>query len=53
VAWEKNLGHATLLLRLGEVFVPMLAATGVYLGLGFWLKVPFVKDLLRMLKVQR
>ena len=53
IAWEKNLGHATLPFKLGEVFVPTVAASGVYLGLGFWLKVPFVKDLLRMFKVQR
>ena len=52
VAWEKNLGHAALPFKLGEVFVPMLAAAGVYLALGFWLKVPFVKDVLRMFKVQ-
>jgi len=50
--WDKKFGHATLPLRVGEVFVPMLTATGVYLGLGFWLKVPFVNDLLRMTKVR-
>lgn len=50
VLWDKHLGYATLPHRIGEVFMPMLAATGVYLALGLWLKVPFVKDLLRMVK---
>lgn len=47
--WGDKLGSATLPLRLGEVFLPMIAASGVYLGLGFWLKVPFVKDLMGLL----
>ena len=51
--WTKNLGHATLPLRVGEVFVPMVIASGVYLGLGFWLKIPFVKDVLRLFKGSR
>jgi putative peptidoglycan lipid II flippase len=50
VWWTKQFGHSTLPLRLGEVFVPMIAASGVYLGLGFWLRVPFVKDLIAMVR---
>ncbi|HKQ40775.1 MAG TPA: murein biosynthesis integral membrane protein MurJ [Verrucomicrobiae bacterium] len=50
VWWDKGFGYATLPYKLGDVFVPMLAATGVYLALGFWLKVPFVKDLLTFFK---
>jgi peptidoglycan biosynthesis protein MviN/MurJ (putative lipid II flippase) len=46
--WTTRFGHGTLPLRLGEVFVPMAVASGVYLGLGWWLKVPFVKDLIAM-----
>ncbi len=53
MAWEKKLGHGTLPLKIGEVFVPMVFASAVYLGLGFWLKVPFVKDLLRLVRVRR
>jgi putative peptidoglycan lipid II flippase len=53
MVWEKKLGHGTLPLRIGEVFVPMILATGMYLGLGFWLKVPFVKDLLSLVRVRR
>ena len=52
VVWTKNFGHAAFVYKVGQVFVPMLAATGVYLGLGFWLKVPFVKDLLALLKAR-
>jgi putative peptidoglycan lipid II flippase len=48
--WTKEFGNHNLPLRLGEVFVPMIVASGVYLGLGFWLKVPFVKDLIAMLR---
>jgi len=52
VVWTRNFGHATFVYKVGEVFVPMLAATGVYLGLGLWLKVPFVKDLLALVKAR-
>ena len=51
--WDRHVGHATLPLRLGEVFLPALIASGVYLGLGFWLRIPFVNDLLRAFKGSR
>jgi hypothetical protein len=35
--WEMLLGHATLLRKLGEVFVPMILATAVYFGTSAWL----------------
>jgi putative peptidoglycan lipid II flippase len=50
VWWTKEFGNHNLPLRLGEVFVPMIVASGVYLGLGFWLRVAFVKDLIAMLR---
>ncbi|HZO85743.1 MAG TPA: murein biosynthesis integral membrane protein MurJ [Verrucomicrobiae bacterium] len=50
VWWTNALGHSTLPLKLGEVFVPMILASAIYLGLGFWLKVPFVKDLVAMVR---
>jgi len=38
-AWEQWLGHATLALKTGAVFVPMAAAGLLYWGTTFWLKV--------------
>lgn len=47
--WNGSLriGHATLLTKLGEVFVPALAAAGVYFGLTLALRVGYAKDLFR------
>jgi putative peptidoglycan lipid II flippase len=47
--WESHLSHATLPLKLGEVFVPMIAATVVYFALGLWLKIPSAGEMLRVL----
>lgn len=44
--WEKELGHETLALRIGAVFVPMFAATAVYFGAAMILRVPFARDFL-------
>lgn len=43
--WARRLGHDTLGLRLGEVFVPALAATVVYVGLALWLRVSEAQEL--------
>jgi len=47
--WNLKVGHATLWQKLGEVFVPILIASILYLGLSIWLKVPAVGDLVRLL----
>jgi len=47
--WEGNLGHETLPLKIGAVFVPMLAAAGIYFALAFWLKVPYAQEFLALL----
>jgi putative peptidoglycan lipid II flippase len=50
-AWELRLywtalaGHASLLLKLGEVFVPMIAATAVYFLLALWWKIPSAHEI--------
>jgi putative peptidoglycan lipid II flippase len=44
--WNGRFGHATVWLRLGEVFLPLLLGTGVYLGLAWCGRVPYVKELL-------
>jgi putative peptidoglycan lipid II flippase len=51
--WEDHLGHATLALKLGEVFVPMTAATVVYMALGLWLKIPSAGEMLRVMQRQK
>ena len=46
--WNLKLGHATLWLKSGEVFLPMLAASVVYLGLNVWLKVSAAQDVIQL-----
>lgn len=46
VAWQSHFGHASFALRLGEVFVPMIAATALYFGLSLWLKAGSAREIL-------
>ncbi len=48
--WTVTWGHANLLARLGEVFVPMAVASAVYFGLNFWLKTGYGEEMLRMFR---
>ncbi|MBE7500064.1 MAG: murein biosynthesis integral membrane protein MurJ [Verrucomicrobiales bacterium] len=48
--WQARLGHGTLLLKLGEVFVPALAAALAYWGVTLWLRVPEASEAIRMLR---
>ena len=48
--WDGYLSHATLPLKLGEVFVPMIAATAVYFALGLWFKIPSGAEMLRVVQ---
>jgi putative peptidoglycan lipid II flippase len=43
--WQARFGHADLLTRAGEVFVPMIGAALVYLGIALWLKVPSAREM--------
>jgi putative peptidoglycan lipid II flippase len=43
--WTAQAGHATLLLKLGEVFLPMTSATAVYFLLTLWWKVPSAREI--------
>jgi putative peptidoglycan lipid II flippase len=43
--WTAQAGHATLLLKLGEVFLPMIAATMVYFLLALWWKIPSAHEI--------
>lgn len=48
--WDERLGHHTLGLKLGSVFVPMVSASLLYVGLAFALRVPFAKDIVQILR---
>jgi putative peptidoglycan lipid II flippase len=47
--WLNYLGHGDLLHKLGEVFVPALAGSGVYWGLALWLKIPEARETLGLI----
>jgi putative peptidoglycan lipid II flippase len=49
VLWDAYYGHGNLLMKLGEVFAPMIAATAIYFGLGLWLKIPSAGEMIRVL----
>lgn len=48
VVWQNHLGHANLLARLGEVFVPMIVATVLYFGLSLRLKAGSAHEILEL-----
>jgi putative peptidoglycan lipid II flippase len=43
--WEHSLGHTTLPLKLGAVFVPSAAAALLYWGVALWAKVPAAREI--------
>ena len=43
--WDKHLGHATLMLKVGMVFLPGGAAGLVYWLVALWLKVPAAEEM--------
>ena len=49
--WESQLGHGPFLNRLGAVFVPAILASAAYIGLGAWLRIPFVSELFNLLRL--
>lgn len=46
--WTSQFGNQTLFSKIGQVFVPMLAAGGVYFFVCLWLKVPYARDVLAL-----
>jgi putative peptidoglycan lipid II flippase len=48
--WDSRFGHPTLLLKLGEVFVPMITATVVFFLMGLWLKIPSAGEIFRLIR---
>jgi putative peptidoglycan lipid II flippase len=49
-AWEKRLGHATLVLKIGAVFVPGGIASLIYWAIAVWAKVPAAHDVFALFK---
>jgi putative peptidoglycan lipid II flippase len=47
IVWQNYLGHSNLVTRLGEVFVPMIAATALYFGLSLLFKVGSAREILQ------
>ncbi len=50
LAWTQYLGHASFWMRVGEVFVPMTAATLVYFAAAFAVKIPYARDMMALLR---
>jgi putative peptidoglycan lipid II flippase len=48
--WESRLGHATFILKLGEVFVPMTIATLAYFIVAIAFRIPFAHDFLALIR---
>ena len=46
--WNGRFGHATLALRIGEVFVPLGVASLCYMTFAFALRLPVAKEILTM-----
>jgi peptidoglycan biosynthesis protein MviN/MurJ (putative lipid II flippase) len=46
--WTRHVGHENFLSKLGEVFIPITAATAVYLGLSLWLKTGYAEEMLKL-----
>lgn len=47
--WGSRLGHDTLPMKIGEVFVPMTLATLVYFVVAHWLKISYVHEFTALL----
>jgi len=47
--WERQIGHRTLVARLGAVFVPGALAGGAYWLVAFWMNVPGVREITLLL----
>jgi putative peptidoglycan lipid II flippase len=44
--WQDHYGHASLPARLGEVFLPMTAATAIYFALSWWMKITSAREMI-------
>jgi putative peptidoglycan lipid II flippase len=55
LVWQSHLGHSNLALRLGEVFVPMIAAATFYFAVSLWVNAGSAREILQLVaaKVRR
>jgi putative peptidoglycan lipid II flippase len=44
--WQDRFGHAVLWTRLGEVFLPMIAATLIYFALSWWMNISSAREMI-------
>jgi putative peptidoglycan lipid II flippase len=47
--WQKDMGHATLALKLGEVFLPMTAAAILYVALSWWMNISSAHEMMALI----
>jgi putative peptidoglycan lipid II flippase len=50
--WTAQAGHASLPLKLGEVFLPMIAASAIYFLLTLWWKVPSAHEIAEFIRAR-
>lgn len=48
--WSRHFGHGTTLMRIGEVFAPLLASIAIYWAVALPLKIESAREMLGMLK---
>jgi hypothetical protein len=47
--WQNHFGHASLLQRLGEVFLPMTAASVIYFALSWWMNITSAREMIGLI----
>jgi putative peptidoglycan lipid II flippase len=47
--WQSHFGHASLGPRLGEVFLPMIAATAIYFALSWWMHIASAREMIDLM----
>jgi len=50
--WQAHFGHASLPQRLGEVFLPMIAATAIYFALSWWMKISSAREMIALVALR-
>jgi putative peptidoglycan lipid II flippase len=50
--WAAKLGHSSLGLKIGQVFVPAMMAGALYWGIALWVRVPAAKEILALISAR-
>jgi putative peptidoglycan lipid II flippase len=48
--WEQRMGHGSLVLKVGAVFVPGAVACGIYWLVAFWFSVPAAREMTELIR---